>query len=63
MPWTEVDRNNYEIIRARHSSGMSDAEVALIGPLLPLPKRRRRKPTDALILLNALFYLIRAGCP
>jgi transposase len=42
---------------------MSDAEVALIGPLLPPPKRRGRKPTDALIVLNALFYLIRAGCP
>jgi transposase len=63
MPWNEADRKKYEVIRARYSSDMSDAEVALIGPLLPPPKRRGRKPTDALIVLNALFYLIRAGCP
>ncbi len=63
MPWNEADRRKYEVIRARYSSDMSDAEVALIGPLLPPPKRRGRKPTNALIVLNALFYLIRAGCP
>ena len=42
---------------------MSEAELALISPLLPAPKRRGRKPTDAQIILNALFYLIRCGCP
>ena len=63
MPWNEADRVKYEIIRVRYSSDMSDAEFALIAPLLPPPKRRGRKPTDAFIVLNALFYLIRAGCP
>src|ERR1700683_2413027 len=42
---------------------MSEAEFALIAPLLPRPKRRGRKPTDAAAILNALFYLIRCGCP
>jgi transposase len=63
MPWNEADRKKHEVIRARYSSDMSDAEFALIEPLLPRPKRRGRKPIDAAIILNALFYLIRAGCP
>jgi transposase len=63
MPWNEADREKYEVIRARYSSDMSEAEFAPIERLLPPPKRRGRKPTDALIILNALFYLIRAGCP
>ena len=63
MPWNEADREKYEVIRARYSSDMSKAELALIAPLLPAPKRRGRKPTDAQIILNALFYLIRCGCP
>ncbi|BGE84079.1 MULTISPECIES: IS5 family transposase [Methylosinus] len=41
---------------------MSDAEFALIRPLLPSPKRRGRKPTDPRNILNTLFYLIRSGC-
>ena len=63
MPWNEADRSKYEVIRERYTSDMSAAEFALIEPVLPPRKRRGRKPTDALIILNALFYLIRAGCP
>ena len=63
MPWNEADRSKYEVIRERYSSDMSEAEFALIAPLLPPPKRRGRKPTDAAAILNALFYLIRCGCP
>lgn len=63
MPWNEADRAKYEVIRARYSSDMSDAEFAQISGLLPPPKRRGRKPTDPRIILNALFYLIRSGCP
>jgi len=63
MPWNEVDRVKYDVIRARYSSDMSEAEFALIEPLLPPPKRRGRKPTDPQVILNAMFYLIRCGCP
>jgi len=63
MPWNEADRAKYDVIRERYSSDLSDAEFALISPLLPAPKRRGRKPTRAREILNALFYLIRAGCP
>jgi transposase len=58
MPWNEVDRAKYEAIRARYSSDMSEAELALIAPLRPPPKQRGRKPTDSRLILNALFYVI-----
>jgi transposase len=63
MPWNEADRVKYDVIRARYSSDMSEAEFALIAPLLPPPKRRGRKPTDPQVILNAMFYMIRCGCP
>ena len=63
MPWSEADRAKYDVIRERYSSDMSDAEFALIFPLLPPRKRRGRRPTCAREILNALFYLIRSGCP
>ena len=63
MPWNEADRAKYDVIRARYSSDLSDEEFALIFPLLPAPKRRGRKRTCAREILNALFYLIRSGCP
>ena len=63
MPWNEADRVKYDVIRDRYSTDMSDAEFELISPLLPPPKRRGRKPTDFRVVLNALFYMIRVGCP
>jgi transposase len=63
MPWNEADRVKYDVIRARYSSDMSEAEFALISPLLAPSKRRGRKPTDPQAILNAMFYLIRCGCP
>ena len=63
MPWNEADRAKYDVIRARYASDMSEAEFALIAPLLPPPRRRGRKPTDPQAIINALFYMIRGGCP
>jgi transposase len=63
MPWNEADRLKYAAIGWRYSSDLSDAEFALIAPLLPAAKACGRKRTDPRIILNALFYLVRAGCP
>ena len=63
MPWNEADRAKYDVIRARYSSDMSQAEFALIAPLPPPPKWRGRKLTDPQAILNALFYMIRCACP
>jgi transposase len=63
MPWNETDRAKYEVIRERYASDLSDVEFGICKPLLPAPKGRGRTPTDDRIILNALFYLIRSGCP
>jgi transposase len=63
MPWNETDREKYAVIRQRYASDLSDTEFALVQPLLPPPKPCGRKPTDPRAILNALFYLVRAGCP
>jgi transposase len=63
MPWDEADRAKYDVIRDRYSTDMSDAEFELISPLLPAPKKLGRKPTDFRVVLNAVFYMIRVGCP
>ena len=58
-----IDRKKYDVIRPRYSSDMSEAEFALIEPLLPPPKKRGRKPTPFPVILNAMFYMVRTGCP
>jgi transposase len=63
MAWNEADREKYAVIRDRYASDLSDEEFALIEPVLPPPKPCGRKPTDARTILNALFYMIRCGCP
>lgn len=63
MPWSETDRAKYDVVRERYSTDMSDAEFELIAPLFPAPKKRGRKPTPVRVLLNAVFYMVRVGCP
>lgn len=63
MAWNETDRVKYAVIRERYASDLSDEEFALLEPLLPAAKPRGRKPTDARSILNALFYMVRCGCP
>jgi transposase len=63
MPWNETDREKYAVVRERYASDLSDEEFALVQPLLPARKPSGRKPTDPRTILNALFYLIRTGCP
>ena len=49
--------------RAAYPTALSDAEFAYLEPLLPPPKPRgrpRKHPVRE--VLNAIFYLVRAGC-
>src|SRR5215471_111476 len=42
---------------------LTDAEWALLAPLLPAPARRGRPRSWPLrLLVNALFYVLRTGC-
>lgn len=61
--WTETTRPKYERDRPRYATDVSDAEWAVIAPLLP-PDRHLGRPraVDLREIVNAIFYLVRAGC-
>ena len=62
--WTASARSQYVRSAPRYASDVTDAEFALIEPLLPSSKRGGRPRTTALReVLNAILYLLRTGCP
>ncbi len=46
-----------------YPTDLTQAQWTILRPLLPKPKKRGRRPTDRRLILNALFYFVRAGCP
>ncbi len=61
--WTAIARTHYERLNQRYASDVTDAEFALIKPLLPRARRGgRRRTTDLREVLNAILYLVRTGC-
>jgi putative transposase len=63
MPWTEITRPHYERRCPRYASDLTDAEWALIEPMMPSPNRiGRPRKTDLREVVNALLYLASAGC-
>jgi transposase len=62
--WTASARSQYVRSAPRYASDVTNAEFALIEPLLPRSKRGGRPRTTALReVLNAILYLLRTGCP
>ena len=62
MPWTETTRPHYERRCPRYASDLTDAEWALIEPLLPAPNRiGRPRKTDLREVVNALLYMASSG--
>jgi putative transposase len=62
--WTASARCQYRRAGDRYASDVTDAEFALIEPLLPAPKRGGRPRTTVLReVVNAILYLLRSGCP
>ena len=49
--------------RPRYPSDLTDAQWALIEPLIPPPEPGgRRRTVDVREVLNGIFYLLREGC-
>jgi transposase len=62
--WTEITRRQYERLGLRYTSDLRDAEWALIEPFMPPVKAvGRPRTTDLREVVNAILYVLRAGCP
>lgn len=48
---------------ASYETDLTDAQWTLLQRLLPAARRRGRPRTDLRPVLDALFYLVKAGCP
>lgn len=62
--WNPTARAQHNRAPLRYGSDVTDAEWLLIAPHLPEPRprgRRRRWPLRE--ILNAIFYVLRSGCP
>jgi putative transposase len=61
--WTETTRPQYERKGLRYASDVTDAEWALVAPLLP-PRYQRGRPreTELRSVVNALLYMARTAC-
>jgi transposase len=62
--WTKATRKKYVRAGLRYASDMTDAEWAVIAVMLPKRKPRGRpREVDLRAVVDALLYLLRAGCP
>lgn len=63
MPWTEITRAQYRREGLRYASDMTDAEWAVIEPLMPPPARLGRpRKRDLRDIMNAILYVLATGC-
>jgi transposase len=61
--WTSEQRQAHERHGLRYPSDLTDAEWALVEPLIPPAKRGGRKRTvDVREVLNGIFYILATGC-
>jgi transposase len=62
--WTPDTRSEHDRDDLRYPSDLTDAEWAILEPMLPPPARTGRKrgwPMREII--NAIFFVLRGGCP
>ena len=61
--WTSANRGRYDRSMLRYPSDLTDAEWALVAPLIPPAKRGGDKRTvDVREVVNGLFYVLSTGC-
>src|ERR1700733_15883836 len=62
--WTQAHRATYKQSGTAVPSDLSDAQGERLEPLIPAAKRGGRpRKTDMRAAMNAIFYLLRTGCP
>ena len=59
--WTPTTRRQHSRDDLRYETDVTDAEWAVIAPLLPPPRERGRPRTCLRAVVNAIFYLLRGG--
>ena len=63
MAWTELTRRQHAREGDRYASDLTDAEWALLTPLMPPPKQTGRPRTTCLRdVFNAILYVATTGC-
>jgi putative transposase len=63
MPWTEITRRHYRRDGLRFASDTTDAEWALLAPLMPRPAGIGRPRTTQLrAVVDAILYVLTTGC-
>lgn len=61
--WTTENRGRYDRSKRRYPSDLTDAEWALIAPMIPRAKRGGGKRTVELReVVNGLIYVLSTGC-
>ena len=61
--WTKENRARYDRSNLRYPSDLTDAEWALVEPLIPPAKRGGNKRTvDLRAVVQGLLYVLSAGC-
>jgi putative transposase len=63
MPWTEITRPQYRRDHLRFASDTTDAEWALLRPLMPEPAGTGRpRTTDLRAVVDAILHILGTGC-
>ena len=61
--WTKEHRERYQRKELRYPSDLTDAEWALIEPMIPPAKRGgRRRSVDIREVVQGLLYVLETGC-
>jgi transposase len=61
--WTDEAREVHKPRKGRYPSDLTDAEWALIAPMIPPPRKGgRKRETDMREAMNAIRYVLRTGC-
>ena len=61
--WTMENRKHYDRSALRYESDLTDAEWALVAPLIPRAKRGgNKRQVDIRNVLNGVLYVLSTGC-